>query len=82
MEGIAIVGKKIRVVSSPNPLYVGLEGTVSDETRNMVMVRCADGKTKGVPKSGSLFALQNVGGWESVPGDSLAGTSEARARKK
>ncbi|MCD6502838.1 MAG: ribonuclease P protein subunit [Euryarchaeota archaeon] len=52
-----IIGKKIEVVDSTCPEYVGIKGIVIYETKNTLKIRCDDGKDRIVPKKVCRFKM-------------------------
>ncbi|MGQ9759055.1 MAG: ribonuclease P protein component 1 [Candidatus Methanomethylicaceae archaeon] len=51
-----LVGLRAKVVSSTDQTQIGLEGTVVDETANMLIL-CTEGVNKKIPKRNSLFTF-------------------------
>ena len=55
-----LIGLKVEVVRSSNPLLMGIKGVVIDETKNTLVVKVNSGK-KRLPKDGVTygFSLSN-----------------------
>ena len=51
-----ILGSKATVTGSPNHALVGLNGTVAEETRNMIVLETAGG-TKMIPKKNTILQI-------------------------
>ena len=75
-----LVGLHATVVRSANPGTEGLQGTVIDETRSMIIMRCANtekggrGAIKSVAKSTSTWRFALCGGADTlVDGSRIAG---------
>ena len=68
-----LVGLDVRVVESTHAGYVGVAGTVREETTNTLSIELADeadGRTIQVPKSGSTFEFAlspDAAGAETAP---------------
>ncbi|HEC96432.1 MAG TPA: ribonuclease P protein subunit [Euryarchaeota archaeon] len=52
-----IIGKRIEVIDSSCPHYVGIKGIVIDETKNTLKIRCEDGHDRIVPKRSCKFRM-------------------------
>lgn len=78
----ALVGRKIRVQGCANPLHAGVSGTVEDETRNMLMIRSEDGKTRSVPKASTVFLVEKGGEWVRAEGGRIIGKIQDRTKKR
>ncbi|GEM_PF-6747115 len=76
----ALVGRKIRVLSAPNPLHAGIWGEVEDETQKMLVIR-SDGKARMVPKIGAVFLVEENKAWKKVDGAKIIGKLEDRSKK-
>jgi ribonuclease P protein subunit POP4 len=74
-----LIGLRVRVVRATDPGFVGLEGRVVDETRNMLIVEVG-GKEKMIAKQGSRFRFEAQGGAE-VEGDEIRFRPEDRIKK-
>lgn len=76
-----LVGLKVRVANTRDPTLAGLEGTVRDETRNVLVIE-ARGRMLRVPKSGASFVFQLPSGENStIEGNSLRFRPEDRVKK-
>ncbi len=73
-----LIGLDVLVVKSSNNTFVGLQGKVVDETRNMVKIASA-GNIKMVPKMHSIFRFINsAGSVFDVDGSVLLAAPEKR----
>ena len=72
------LGMKIRVKYSSNVNLEGIEGTVIDETKNMFIVKKADGKLVKIPKNACIFEFNLKGKRYLVNGLKLIGRLEKR----
>ena len=70
-----LVGLDASVVGAPNPAIIGLNGTVIDETKSMLVLQTAKGRRR-VPKAGSVLDLGACAG--RVDGSRLLGRPHAR----
>ena len=71
-----LIGLKCKVVRSSNPEIKGIEGTVIDETKNMITIEKNDKRTK-VPKKDATFQFE-LEKSVSVNGKQLIGRPEDR----
>ena len=71
-----LIGLKCRVVRASNPEITGIEGTVIDETRNMLVIE--NGKRRMIPKKGTIFQFE-LEETVRVDGRLLSGRPEDRA---
>lgn len=53
---IEFIGLKARIIDAKNEQYVGIEGTIIDETKNFIIVQTKIGK-KNVAKKGTIFEI-------------------------
>lgn len=76
-----LIGLPVRVVHSTHPGYVGVSGTVINETQNMFLILHA-GKQKNIPKKTAVFqfALPD-GSIVKVKGGEIAKRPEDRIKK-
>jgi ribonuclease P protein subunit POP4 len=51
-----LIGKKIKIIESPNKSLKGIEGIVVDETKNMLVIECDD-TVKKVVKDQCVFDI-------------------------
>lgn len=51
-----LIGLKVRVVRSSNPLHMGIEGVVVDETKNTLVV-ARDSEKKRLPKDNVTYGF-------------------------
>jgi len=76
------IGLKVKVVNSTHKGYVGIEGKIIDETKNMFVI-LYKGKKKMIPKSISVFHFYFPDGTiVEVDGKLLVGRPEDRIKKK
>jgi ribonuclease P protein subunit POP4 len=58
-----LIGLPVQVVRCPDPSFSGAEGTVVDESRNMLVLRRpSDGRERRVAKEGCTFRFGLPGG--------------------
>lgn len=71
------IGRHISIVEAPNPSQRGIEGTLVDETKNMLVIETARG-LKRVPKHGAVFQLDD----SLIEGDRVLCAPEDRIKLK
>ncbi len=78
-----LVGLRLRVVRARDRGLIGMQGTVVDESREMLAVeRDGNGGTALVPKRGSRFELQlENGSTAAIDGDAIAFRPEDRTKR-
>lgn len=77
-----LIGLKVRVAGSRNESQKGIEGTVIDETKNMLVISSQAGEKK-VFKEQSIFIFTLQTGEEvTLEGERISGRSEDRLKKK
>ncbi|MBA5941785.1 MAG: ribonuclease P protein subunit [Methanophagales archaeon] len=77
-----LIGLRITVVESSNRNLQGLEGTVVDETRNMLVIEDERKNLKKIPKAGNRFIFGLGGGVRaSVKGTQIVSRPEDRIKK-
>lgn len=52
-----LIGLRVRVADSSNPRQIGIEGTIVDETRNMLVIMTREGE-KRIQKRYATFDLR------------------------
>lgn len=57
MESCEFIGAKIRVVRSKNPLLVGIEGYIIEETKNTLKILTIKSEIKQVIKNKHIFQI-------------------------
>ena len=72
------IGKTLHVLKSTDSSLLDLEGTVVDETRNMIVIRSTDGD-KMLSKSVISFAID---GSKSIEGEGVMQRPENRIHMK
>ena len=77
-----LIGLKAKVVKSNNPSYVGISGSVTDETRNTLTIR--QGNTdRIVVKDQAVFQFTLSDGTVlEVEGNVIVGRAEDRVKKQ
>ncbi|MEM1657658.1 MAG: ribonuclease P protein component 1 [Candidatus Jordarchaeales archaeon] len=77
-----LIGLKVKVAESLNNNLVGLTGTIVDETRNTIKLRCESGE-KIIPKEVCIFMFELPNGNKiEVDGRLLNGRPEERIKMK
>jgi ribonuclease P protein subunit POP4 len=77
-----LIGLRIKVDESSNSTVRGLEGTVVDETRNMLVIENEQRTDKKIPKTENIFIFALNGGIQvRVKGDRLIARPEDRIKK-
>ncbi|MDD1677099.1 MAG: ribonuclease P protein subunit [Methanomicrobiales archaeon] len=73
-----LIGLAAEVVRASNGTYCGVSGVITDETRNMLVIRTARG-VKNVPKNACIIRLALPGGSiVEVEGSALVAAPEKR----
>jgi ribonuclease P protein subunit POP4 len=76
------IGLKAKVVKSSNPSYIGISGTIIDETRNTFVI-LQDGKRKTVIKDQAVFQFTFPDTTiVEIDGKVLVGRPEERLKKR
>ncbi|MEA3558258.1 MAG: ribonuclease P protein subunit [Candidatus Thermoplasmatota archaeon] len=79
-----LIGGEVRVLEHSDPAFVGLLGTVLDETMNTFLIRFGE-VTRRVPKKGAKFEYMvketSDGVWVELDGDMLIYRPEDRTKK-
>ncbi len=75
-----LIGRGVRVLLSPSRGLAGVAGTVVDETKNTLVVQCANGE-KIVPKAGCMFEFDFGGKRVRIAGDGILFRPEDRPKK-
>lgn len=68
-------GKHCKVMSSKNLSHNGVEGTIVDETKNVIVIQTTKGDKK-VPKHGTTFSIEG----NDVNGDEVLASPEERIK--
>jgi ribonuclease P protein subunit POP4 len=77
-----LIGLKVKVVGSTNQSQVGLEGEVSDESRNTLTIQ-TDSGSKSIPKGQATFEFILPSGERvKVEGKLLVARPEDRLKKQ
>lgn len=74
-----LIGLKCRVVRATNPEIIGIEGTVIDETRNMITIE--NDKRIKIPKRNAIFQFE-LEESVTVNGNALIGRPEDRVNSR
>lgn len=77
-----LIGLEAKVVESTNKDAVGLEGTVTDETRNTITIRTSKGSRNLVKEQCIFSFLLSSGQRVKVDGNVIIGRPEDRIKKK
>jgi len=76
------IGLKAKVVKSSNPNYVGIAGTVVDETRNTLVIRHKN-EDKVIVKEAAIFQFTLTDGTVvEIEGNVILGRPEDRVKKR
>ncbi|MEM5798377.1 MAG: ribonuclease P protein subunit [Candidatus Aenigmatarchaeota archaeon] len=75
------IGMSIKVVESTNPQWVGIEGRIVDETKNMFSID-AKGKIIKIPKENCVFEFKVGKRWIKINGKVLLIRPEDRIKKR
>lgn len=73
-----LIGRRVKVVFSLNRSLEGLQGTIVDETKNMLVVERENGKVVKVPKAAVKLEIEG----KVVDGATLLGRFEDRVTKR
>lgn len=71
-----LIGKKIKIIDSKNPQLIGVEGTIIDESKNMLSIE-KDGKVIQIVKDQCVFDVEG----QTVEGEKIAKRPEERIKK-
>lgn len=72
-----LIGSHAKVVDSPNRFLIGLNGTVLDETKNMVALLTEKGP-RMVPKMHNVWEIRTGSGAARLDGSRIAGRFHER----
>lgn len=81
IAGHELVGLHAHVQGSPCADVIGLNGTVIDETKSMVLLRTSGG-VRHIPKAHTVFELTGRGASVSIEGSRILGRPHARLGAK
>ncbi|MFH1511161.1 MAG: ribonuclease P protein subunit [Candidatus Woesearchaeota archaeon] len=76
MDKAEIIQSHVKVLDSKNKAAVGIEGTIKDETRNMITI-CTEKGIKKLVKSQHTFDING----KKISGEKLAGRPEERLKR-
>lgn len=75
------IGLEVEIVNSSQRALVGLKGTITDETKNLIVIE-ANGKEAKYPKVSSTFRFTTENGEKvDVPGKEIAFRPHERPKK-
>ena len=74
-----LIGLKCKVVHASNPEIIGIEGTVTDESKNMITIE--NDKTRMIPKRNAIFQFE-LEESVTVDGKHLIGRPEDRVNSR
>ncbi len=75
------IGLEVEIVNSSQRALVGLKGTITDETKNLIVIE-ANGKEAKIPKVSSTFRFTTENGEKvDVPGKEIAFRPHERPKK-
>ena len=74
-----LIGLKCRVIRASNPVIIGTEGTVIDESKNMITIE--NDKRRKIPKKGAVFQFE-LEKSVIVDGSDLLGRPEDRVNSR
>lgn len=78
-----LIGLRVKVVDSLNDKFIGISGTIIDESRNMFKIKCEDNVIRMVPKEACIFEFElPKGNKVRVDGRMLNGRPEERIKMK
>lgn len=78
-----VIGLRVTVVHSLNDKFIGISGTLIDESRNMFKLKCKDNLIRMVPKEVCVFKFELPDGDSvKVDGRMLNGRAEERIKMK
>ena len=72
-----LIGSHAKVADSPNRVLIGLNGTVLDETRNMVAILTERGP-RMVPKMHNVWEIRTGSGTTRLDGSQITGRFHER----
>ena len=76
------IGLRVDIVNSSQRNLIGLKGTISDETKNLIVVESAEGREIKVPKASSTFRFTTEdGATVDVDGCDIAFRPHERPKK-
>ena len=75
-----LVGSQIEVVESKNKANIGIKGKIIDETRDTILIECADGAKRLIKKNITIIVYQK-NQKTRIEGKKLIGRSEERIKR-
>jgi ribonuclease P protein subunit POP4 len=72
-----LIGLKCKVIDAMNPYLIGIEGTIVDETKNMIIIK--NKKEWKIPKKDVILEF-TIGKKVIIKGSSLVGRPEDRVK--
>lgn len=76
-----LIGVVVEVIGSANKAYIGLKGSVIDETKHLLVIETSKGRKKVLKKT-SIFQISYLGEKISINGELLFGSPEDRIKIK
>ncbi len=77
-----LIGASVEVVSSANPLEIGLKGVVVRDLKNTLVILTEDNETKVVLKKNRFFRFETNGKVFIMNGNAFLGRFHSRMHKK
>jgi RNase P/RNase MRP subunit p29 len=76
-----LIGRQAKVIGGKNPALVGISGKISDETKNMLLIKNENG-TKKLIKSDCILSVKIEGRDVVIDGKQIAKRPEDRVGMK
>ncbi len=74
------IGMSMKITSSPNPILIGLEGEIIDETKNTFVIETNNGR-KTILKNQITFTIKKGDDLIQIQGEKLCFRPEDRVKK-
>ncbi|MHC1609789.1 MAG: ribonuclease P protein subunit [Candidatus Methanofastidiosia archaeon] len=78
MNRVVLIGNEVDVIGSSNPAYIGIKGTIIDETTNMIIIEDKRGLIKRLIKKNIIIEINGV----QIDGMTLIGRPENRIKNR
>lgn len=75
------IGRRVRIISAPNPAHMGLEGKLVDETQGTLLILGLDSRERRVPKTGVRFEFSDANPKIALDAGKLVMRPEERTKK-
>ncbi len=72
-----LIGKKVRVIKSPDKSLIGKEGKIIDETMKLLIIEEENGEIKKINKKHNTFMIEGV----TIKGEEILFRPEERIKK-